>query len=59
MENTVLLPSFLLLLHLVFLFLPQPVLENPEYKLMDLGGTSWKMTNLNTRLLALLATIIP
>ena len=36
--------------------LPQKVLENTVYKLEDLGGTSCKMTILNIRSLASLAT---
>ena len=36
---------------------PQTVLENTVYKLEDLGGTSWKMTILNIRSLASLATM--
>ena len=43
---------------LFLLLLPQPVLENPVYKVEDLGGTSWKMTILNIRSLASLATIM-
>ena len=35
----------------------QAVLENTVYKVEDLGGTSWKMTILNIRSLASLATI--
>ena len=38
------------------ILLPQPVLENPVYKVEDVGGTSWKMTILNIRSLASLAT---
>ena len=37
---------------------PQTVMENPVYKLEDLQGTSWEMTILNIRSLALLATKI-
>ena len=36
----------------------QTVMENPVYKLEDLQGTSWEMTILNIRSLALLATKI-
>ena len=37
---------------------PSTVLENPVYKVENLGGISWELMILNIRLLASLATII-